>query len=494
MNCIVTLAFGGEQYTRFAENLAISASRLSYDTILITHSENKFDPSLFSKVINVPKIEKRQDIWALKLDLNRILDQAGIKEGRFAFVDSDSFIVKDLAPIFNVNGFYFPVESVHAPGWTWNYNTSISDLASKFCGYSGKCPQINGGFFVWEQNSDVASRWFTKAREALAFIRTQGIDREELAMSLALCAVPETHREWYDKKYVCQLWCATNEYTASIANQFAIVRMPWWDKITSPLIIHHGSDNVWSDKYWAMARDLKRQKPPNNSPSVSLVILTHARIKWLNEAVYAALHQDYKNYEILILNDNQRQELVSDNPKVRIINYNNRFGTIGEKRNEAFRQSTSDIIMYLDDDDLVTPWHISAHVENLTKHNAEVSLSTRCVSFTRSSQDIRFGGWPLDVAFKRSISTRFAPMDLGEDQDFRAKLAQNHKAATMTQTAPSYIYEWANGVHHISGCADPKIAITGYLSNMDHRLKSGEEPTGKVQITPMLQPDIAHWW
>lgn len=488
---IVTLAFGGEQYQRFAENLAISAQRFGVGTVLVTSSDSKPNPSYYDTIIRTPCGGKIEDIWGLKLDLHDIVEKSGLK-GDFAFIDADALIVSDPSILFSSlqNGFFFPVESVHPPEWTWAFARPMGKLALEFCKHAGTIPQINGGHFLWTQDSLVARKWFASAKAALTFLRSQGLNREEPAMSLALCAVPETHAHWTDKTKICQLWCAAHAYTASLQHGFALARMPWWDRIERPVVIHHGSGYMWSERYMSMVRDLNAAATLKNIPHVTVAVLTHGRVKWLQESLFTILKQDYPRFSVLVINDCPDQQLSIRDSRVTIIN-TPRYSCVGEKRNNAFALAR-EYLLFVDDDDLVTPWHLSAHVSNIQRNNAVASISLRCLSFTRSEQCLGFGSAPIDVMFHKKVTARFPLTNTGEDQDFRAALAKDGRIADMILPNPSYIYEWSNGTHHISG--NPETARTGFDADVRARFASGEEPRGAIELLPQLQPDIAHWW
>lgn len=491
MRHLVTLAFGGEQYQRFAENLSISAQRYRLRTILITSPEAKPNPTHYARIIRVPCGKRIEDIWALKLDLHDILRLADI-QGDFAFLDADAIIISDPRSVFAAlrEGFYFPVESVRPPEWTWAFSREMGKLASAFCGHLGSIPQLNGGFFLWSHDSAVAKAWFDQAKRALSFLRSLGLDREEPAMSLALCAVPETHAHWDDTTKVCQLWCAAHAYTASVQHGFALARMPWWDRIEAPAIVHHGSGYMWSERYMSMVRDLHSKQPLDQYPHVTVFVLTHARVRWLQEALFSLLKQDYPRFDIVVLNDCDRQDLTLNHDRITIKN-TARYATVGQKRNAAF-EHIREYAIFVDDDDLVTPWHLSAHVANLQRNRAVASVSLRCLSFTRSEQCLGFGSAPIDVMFHGSVKARFPERMTGEDQDFRAALTRDGYVSDLIQPNPSYIYSWGNGAHHISG--NPDNARAGFDEDVAHRLASGEEPSGSITLRPAVRDDIAHWW
>lgn len=93
----------------------------------------------------------------------------------------------------------------------------------------------------------------------------------------------------------------------------------------------------------------------------SINCLAYKRVKLLEEAIYSVLQQTYQNFELLIINDYNQQTLYINHPKVRILNLDKKFQTLGEKRNFGVSQATGDLILQLDDDDLFMP----DYLENL---------------------------------------------------------------------------------------------------------------------------------
>ena len=55
----------------------------------------------------------------------------------------------------------------------------------------------------------------------------------------------------------------------------------------------------------------------------------------IEEAVESFLRQDYLRKELVILNDTPGQVIEFDHPRVKIINWPERYPTLGEKRNAA---------------------------------------------------------------------------------------------------------------------------------------------------------------
>jgi glycosyltransferase involved in cell wall biosynthesis len=85
----------------------------------------------------------------------------------------------------------------------------------------------------------------------------------------------------------------------------------------------------------------------------------------LEEAIASFLRQDYPNKELIVLNDCPGQELICDEPGVRVVNVAERFPSIGDKLNAAVGLARGELIAPWDDDDINLPWRLSLSVERL---------------------------------------------------------------------------------------------------------------------------------
>jgi glycosyltransferase involved in cell wall biosynthesis len=110
-----------------------------------------------------------------------------------------------------------------------------------------------------------------------------------------------------------------------------------------------------------------------SSPSVSCIMPTANRAKYIPFAIDYFLKQDYPNAELVIIDDGKEPigYLLPDDHRVRYF-YSEPIGTVGTKRNYACREAKGDIIMHWDDDD----WHasdwISKQVGFLLESGADV--------------------------------------------------------------------------------------------------------------------------
>jgi glycosyltransferase involved in cell wall biosynthesis len=103
----------------------------------------------------------------------------------------------------------------------------------------------------------------------------------------------------------------------------------------------------------------KKSKETLNNPMVSIIITTHKRINLFKEALFSALNQDYKNKEIIVINDNDNNSveeqyvssLLADFPDV-IYHKNGKCIGAALSRNKGVKLSHGSLIAFLDDDDV----------------------------------------------------------------------------------------------------------------------------------------------
>ena len=115
----------------------------------------------------------------------------------------------------------------------------------------------------------------------------------------------------------------------------------------------------------------RRLSPVVKYPLVSIIIPTFNRSDMLGEALNSALNQNYKNYEIIIVDDGSNDgtsKAVKNfiSPQVHYIR-NNHEG-VAQARNSGIQVAKGDYILWLDDDDLLFPNTIESHMSIVKKY------------------------------------------------------------------------------------------------------------------------------
>ena len=131
---------------------------------------------------------------------------------------------------------------------------------------------------------------------------------------------------------------------------------------------------------------------------VSIITPCYNGAKYIGETIESVLAQDYKDWEMLIVNDGSSDnsaEVISSyaekDPRIRLINQPN--GGSANARNNGIRQATGRYIALLDADDLWNPDFLSEQLLFLKEKNAAVV----CSSYAHIDENSRVFG-KVDVA------------------------------------------------------------------------------------------------
>lgn len=86
---------------------------------------------------------------------------------------------------------------------------------------------------------------------------------------------------------------------------------------------------------------------------ISIVIPTYNRVRMLKEAIESIEKQDYDNYEIIVIDDNSKEEVFSKIEKYKNIRYSKNEQNIGAglARKKGYSMAKGEYIIFMDDDD-----------------------------------------------------------------------------------------------------------------------------------------------
>lgn len=115
-----------------------------------------------------------------------------------------------------------------------------------------------------------------------------------------------------------------------------------------------------------------RNDDKTSLPLVSVVIPFYRNVGWLCEAVDSVLQQDYKNYEIIVVNDGSSEDVSEflDRYQNKIRYFYKENGGAASARNLGIREAQGEYIAFLDSDDLWKENKLSLQIAEMIKHNA----------------------------------------------------------------------------------------------------------------------------
>jgi glycosyltransferase involved in cell wall biosynthesis len=117
---------------------------------------------------------------------------------------------------------------------------------------------------------------------------------------------------------------------------------------------------------------------------VSIIIPSYGRPDFLIRAVESTLNQDYKNIEIIVINDNAADSVYFDETNIALKKFSNDArvkvlatgvnvgGSVA--RNQGITYSSGEYVTFLDDDDFYFKNKVSRQIEHLNSEKLDVSV------------------------------------------------------------------------------------------------------------------------
>ena len=140
------------------------------------------------------------------------------------------------------------------------------------------------------------------------------------------------------------------------------------------------------------------------SPKVSIILPTYNRAEYIMETIESIRNQTYQNWELIIVDDgsdDNTEEIVTRIKDERIIFYKcGRIGVGGKIKNIGLDKSTSDLIAFIDSDDLWAPTKIEKQVAALYQYpEAGFSLT--------GGYNFKNPGTPLEYFYKKRDGIKY---------------------------------------------------------------------------------------
>jgi len=127
-------------------------------------------------------------------------------------------------------------------------------------------------------------------------------------------------------------------------------------------------------------------------PKVSIIIPYYKKKKYFRSTFRSIISQSYKNYEIIIIYDDQDlselnfiKKLINNRENIKILINNKNLGAAGS-RNKGIKYSKGNYIAFVDSDDIWTKNKLKNQISFMQKNNADFSFSSYFI--TRSNLKI----------------------------------------------------------------------------------------------------------
>lgn len=234
--------------------------------------------------------------------------------------------------------------------------------------------------------------------------------------------------------------------------------------------------------------------------SISCKCITYGRVEYIEESIESFLRQDYKGEsELVIVNDYPLQKLHYDHPKIRIINLDKTFDTIGEKENYAVSLCKYDTIAVWDDDDMALPNHLQNINKYFIGHDLLHWNKGILLVFNKLENLGCLGN--SGIIYNKQIWEKVGKHELenaGYDMTFVIKI-QNIGGRVARVMPPddevSWIYTWGGGSYHMSGLGtdtpDRENVIQRHTKYIEDLRRMGKIPTGDIYLNPHWKSDYS---
>ncbi|OUQ04143.1 hypothetical protein B5E91_11535 [Thomasclavelia spiroformis] len=142
-----------------------------------------------------------------------------------------------------------------------------------------------------------------------------------------------------------------------------------------------------------------------NKYDLSIVITTYNRKQLLIEAIKSIKKQDFKNYEIIIIDDNSNdgtKNILKNDKELKYI-YCNKHNGPSENRKKGLEMAQGEFIIFMDDDDFYTDNNFFKKGVNILKNNKDISfLSANAYVYISETKEIQKGA---SLEFEGKISS-----------------------------------------------------------------------------------------
>ncbi len=136
-------------------------------------------------------------------------------------------------------------------------------------------------------------------------------------------------------------------------------------------------------------------------PRVAVIVPTYNRRLLLERAVASVVNQTYANWELLIIDDDSSDDtadyvstLALDDARIRLLHNTSHLKGPGGARNEGIEATTSELIAFLDSDDVWLPTKLEEQVAFFERHPETMALGSDCFVGGTSETDrlsVRYG-------------------------------------------------------------------------------------------------------
>ena len=137
---------------------------------------------------------------------------------------------------------------------------------------------------------------------------------------------------------------------------------------------------------------MKIENNKKNIPLISIIVPVYNGEKYIDKCVMSVLNQEYKNIELILVNDGSQdrsKEILDNwankNEKIKVINQNN--SGVSVARNNGIEMAKGKFLTFVDVDDYIAKDFISYYYNLIEKYNAQIALTPMPQKFDDSFEE-----------------------------------------------------------------------------------------------------------
>lgn len=177
--------------------------------------------------------------------------------------------------------------------------------------------------------------------------------------------------------------------------------------------------------------------PQSERPLISVIVPFYNLEETVDYCLGAILQQDYENFEVICVNDGStdntdaKLSTYASDPRVRVINQDN--SGPSKARNTGIQAAKGEYLTFIDGDDLVSPYYLSALINTINDTGADVAIG-RIAFLPANELESAATSWikpsgagayfDRDTAIKRILSQKLGVSGCGKLA--RAELYNDH--------------------------------------------------------------------
>jgi Glycosyl transferase family 2 len=119
--------------------------------------------------------------------------------------------------------------------------------------------------------------------------------------------------------------------------------------------------NKEKDVVWILTRSEPTTSDPSEALKVSIIMPTYRRSHTLFRTVQTVRNQTYRNWELIIIDNEGTKEYQFSDPRIRVYTHSNK-PSASYARNQGLTYATGDLVCFFDDDDEMFPFYLEMFV------------------------------------------------------------------------------------------------------------------------------------